>query len=176
MSNEVRQPEEDDLQYFADFKSFETIAPELEEKAKNFKLTDKTAEELKDDIDQDQGADERKKFAVLRSEKMSEEDYKEFVNDRGVGMLYKGKKALCKWLGVSKELSINKTLIELSSLIGKSALRRIIEEAIRKRSPVSQLHIIDKPLTLKEMKSSIESELKQIRKIVENVLHHFIID
>lgn len=165
-----KSAEEEDLQYFADIRSFESIAPEVEATSKNFKIPEHQVEELKDeDKEVEQGADERQSFAIQRSEKMTTEDYKEFINSRGVGMLYKGKKALCRWLNVAKEVSSSKHLIEIVSLVAKFSLRRIVEEAIRKRSPTGSLEIIAEPLTMKEMAKSVDMELKLIKELVNNV-------
>jgi len=160
-----KTPDEEDLQYFSDFRSFESIAPELKTPSKDVKISE---EEIKTD-EIEEGADERQSFALLRSQKMSTDDYKEFINSRGVGMLYKGKKALCKWLNIPKETASSNNLIEIVSLVAKFALRRIVEEAIRKRSPTGSLVVITEPLTIKEMKNLIDAELKLIKEIVNNV-------
>jgi len=94
---------------------------------------------------------------------MTPEDYMDFVSCRAVGFLYKGRKVLCKWLNISKNVCANKTLMELITLIAKTAFRRVIEETIRNRSPNKILHIIETPLQPSELEPHVSAEIKIIK-------------
>jgi hypothetical protein len=101
---------------------------------------------------------------------MSADDYKDFVATRATGLLHKGRKALGRWLGAPKELTSNKILIELVALIAKCTLRRVIEEAIRLRSPFGKLHIISSPLTVAEIQSLMAAQKDSLKANVDKVL------
>ncbi len=159
----------EDLQYLSSLKALEELVPasgkDLAEK------TEKALDELqKPGEDTETAMDDRQKFTLQRSEQMSAEDYQRFVSSRTVGLLYKGRKALCRWLGASKEIAQDRTLLEAVALVAKSAMRRVVEDAIRKRSPKGVLHIITAPLKPEELAPFMEGELNSLKSKLEQVI------
>jgi len=102
---------------------------------------------------------------------MSPDDYKEFESYRAVGFLYKGRRCLCRWINAPKEFAQEKELLECIVFILKYTLRKIIEDAIKNRSPLKKLHIIASPITKAEIVKLIDQEKEiikeKIRKIVQ---------
>jgi len=119
---------------------------------------------------EEKALNETQSFVLLRSESMSVEEYKEFVNARAAKLFHKGKESMCKWLKIEKELINNKNLIDIAILAVKSAIRRIIEQAIRNRSPTKSLHIIDKSLLRNEIELHIKEELELLHNKLSSVL------
>ena len=160
---------EEDLQYFSILKSLEEIIPNIDSQVENPENTESKIKEQKED-ENIEVTDERKCFAILRIESMTTEEYKEYMNNRAVSIMHKNRQGIFKWLGLPGVISHNKVVIDLTSLIAKLTLGRIIEEAIKKRSPTNTLHIITKPLTVEEVKPLTILELQLLNENINHVI------
>lgn len=119
-------------------------------KAKNFKLKlqeglefeseEETLEEISDI--------ERLEFNELRTRNMSPEEYQEFSKCREANFLTKGKKKFCKWISAKHSAKV-------LSQVGCSEIRKVVETAIRNRSPEGSLTIQSDPLSIQDIKAVI---------------------
>lgn len=153
-----------DEQYLLEFQLLENSEVELNESIVE------SSDESDNDWLEEKALNETQSFVLLRSESMSTEEYKEFVSARAVKLFHKGKESMCRWLEIGKELLTNKNLIDIAILSVKSSTRRIIERAIKNRSPTKVLHIIDKPLMKEEIEQYVKEELELLHNKLSSVL------